>query len=330
MDTETQTTARPAGKPAPKAAGKSTYVQLLTEICREEGITLSSWSSDWAFRLTKGTRRAFILGYQFGLNSSSSQQICTDKNIASEILRDSGVACVPHRLVMSPALLRYNGPEGGYRIIAEELAKSGAIVLKDNVGTGGREVYLARTMAEAEYAADQIFRVSRSLAVCPYREIREEIRVVMLDGEIRLAFRKIRPSVTGDGKSTLGELIGREICRQRFPGLTLPDADKMKKVPAAGEQILLSWKHNLGQGAEPRRILREELDPRVKALAVSASGALSVRFASVDIIRSEAGYEVLEVNSGVMMEHFASHSPEYRAAAKEIYRDAVRKMMEQP
>ena len=67
---------------------KSSYVKIINEICAEEGIKLSSYSYDWAFRLQKDEKQAFILGYQFGLNPSSVQQVCNDKNIASEVLKE--------------------------------------------------------------------------------------------------------------------------------------------------------------------------------------------------------------------------------------------------
>ena len=52
-----------------------------------------------------------------------------------------------------------------------------------------------------------------------------------------------------------------------------------------------------------------------------------MRFASVDVVETAEGLKVLEINSGVMMENFAGQDEESRSIAKEIYRDAVRKMM---
>ena len=75
---------------------KSSYVKIINEICAEEGIKLSSYSYDWAFCLRKDQKRAFILGYQFGLNPSSVQQVCNDKNIASEVLKEEDIPSVYH------------------------------------------------------------------------------------------------------------------------------------------------------------------------------------------------------------------------------------------
>lgn len=46
------------------------------------------------------------------------------------------------------------------------------------------------------------------------------------------------------------------------------------------------------------------------------------------MIKTEAGWKVLEVNAGVMMEHFASSGENQYITAKAIYRDAILKMFE--
>ncbi|MBQ8640455.1 MAG: hypothetical protein IJ468_15035 [Lachnospiraceae bacterium] len=308
---------------------ESKYVQILNEICQEEGITLSSYSGDWAFMLKRQDRKAFILGYQFGLNQSSVQQICTDKNIASEVLTQENVPCVFHQCYMSPQLQSYIGVQGNWRTLLGELEKHGTLVCKDNYGTGGNQVYLVHNARELEDAASKIFTVSQAMAVCPYEEIIEEFRLVILDGEIRLAFTKIRPSLTGDGVKTVAELFAEAVIDGKACGMTAPAKKDLTIIPAGGESWLLNWKHNLGQGARARELDVTELDPRAVELADRVYHALNIRFASVDVIRCADGWKVLEVNSGVMMEHFASTGPAYYQKAKSIYRDAILKMLQE-
>ena len=173
---------------------KSSYVN---EICAEEGIKLSSYSYDWAFCLRKDQKRAFILGYQFGLNPSSVQQVCNDKNIASEVLKEEDIPSVYHACFMAPSMLQYTGGKGSWKALLE--LEKGTLVCKDNYGTGGNLVFKVRTQAELEKAASDIYKSSEAMAVCRYEDIQSEYRLVVLDGEIRLAFSKIRPSLTGDG-----------------------------------------------------------------------------------------------------------------------------------
>jgi len=278
--------------------------------------------------LDQGEKKAFILGYQFGLNPSSVQQICTDKNIASEVLKQAGVPSVFHQCYMSPQLQSYIGVHGNWRSLLKELEKHQTLVCKDNYGTGGNQVYLVHNARELEAAASQIFAVSQAMAVCPYEEIEAEYRLVVLDGEIRLAFTKVRPALTGDGVSTVGELFAGYIASGKGSGMAIPDASDLKTVPKAGESWLLGWKHNLGQGATAKELDIETLESEVVSLVQSVYRALRIRFASVDVIRCKDGWKVLEVNSGVMMEHFAGTNEEYYQKAKAIYRDAILKMMD--
>ena len=168
---------------------KSSYVKIINEICAEEGIKLSSYSYDWAFCLRKDQKRAFILGYQFGLNPSSVQQVCNDKNIASEVLKEEDIPSVYHACFMAPSMLQYTGGKGSWKALLAELEK-GTLVCKDNYGTGGNLVFKVRTQAELEQAASDIYKSSEAMAVCRYEDIQSEYRLVVLDGEIPLPFQR--------------------------------------------------------------------------------------------------------------------------------------------
>ena len=302
------------------------YVRILKEICDEEGILLDSFSYDWAFRMRKDGKTAFILGYQFGLNLSSVQQICRDKNITSEILRAEGIPCVYHSFHMSPSLQNSTGTDGNWKELLSLLEKYGKLVVKDNYGTGGNQVYLVSCPKELEAASAEIFRVSQGMAVCPYEEIEKECRMVLLDGEIKLAFSKIRLSVTGDGVSSFGSLLAGLMSKGCGGGYVIPSERELKKVLLKGEKRYLNWKHNLGQGAVSNEIALEDLPGELIMLAEKVNNALQLRFASVDVIFSDGSWKVLEVNSRVMMEHFAGECHEHYKKAKEIYREAVLRM----
>ena len=67
---------------------------------------------------------------------------------------------------------------------------------------------------------------------------------------------------------------------------------------------------------------------RACSLVKKTAKALGIRFASIDMIKTKEGWKVLEVNAGVMMEHFASSGENQYITAKAIYRDAILKMFE--
>jgi glutathione synthase/RimK-type ligase-like ATP-grasp enzyme len=84
------------------------------------------------------------------------------------------------------------------------------------------------------------------------------------------------------------------------------------------------WRHNLDAGAKP--VLLEGGDVRMACvkLAIEAARAIGIRFASIDVVRVDGAWMVLEINSGVMMEALARSHPElvqeaYDAALNRVF-----------
>ena len=69
-----------------------------------------------------------------------------------------------------------------------------ALVVKPNEGTSGRSVFRVTSEAELDYAASEIFSSHLSLAISPYVEIEEEVRVILLDDVPHAVYRKQRGS----------------------------------------------------------------------------------------------------------------------------------------
>lgn len=94
-----------------------------------------------------------------------------------------------------------------------------------------------------------------------------------------------------------------------------------EKVRANG-----SWKHNLCHGASPRIVEDENLKQELTKFALQVMKAIHMRFASVDIINTNEGLLLLEVNSGVYMDSFISQTKNGREIAKQIYSKAIEKI----
>lgn len=146
--------------------------------------------------------------------------------------------------------------------------------------------------------------------------------MVMLDDKVQLVFEKQRPGVTGDGVHTIAQLASDL-------QLHLPQLEKntvnFSRVPAKGEYVPLQWKHNLGQGAFAHLVTDPALLTPLTCLSKRAMQNTDMRFASVDIVHmTDHTYAVLEINSGVMLEHFAAQSEENYRTARDIYRRVIR------
>jgi glutathione synthase/RimK-type ligase-like ATP-grasp enzyme len=97
-------------------------------------------------------------------------------------------------------------------------------------------------------------------------------------------------------------------------------------VPEKGECVTLSWKHNLGKGAKARKISDKKIKASLSKMALVCMKVLNLRFASVDIVRSNGKFLVMEVNPGIMMESYARQGEKESEKAVGIYRKALIKM----
>lgn len=83
------------------------------------------------------------------------------------------------------------------------------------------------------------------------------------------------------------------------------------------------WKHNLGQGASAQPVADPEKQQALGALALTCVKLLPLSFASIDLAEVNGALQVLEINSGVMMDNFAAESEENYQKAVSIYEGVV-------
>lgn len=303
------------------------FVKVIKEICKELDINCHSFSYDWIFRLEKAGQVAFIYGYKFGINSSASELICTDKSAASGILQFEGIPAVEHHFYMTPWNKKYLGDSGNWSQLNDLLDKYGRLVCKNNQGTGGNEVYLVSDIYELENTVHKLFNRVRSISVSPFYQIEHEYRVIVLHGQVKLVYIKLIPFIVGDGKTSLYDLVIAYL--KDHPESPLQKKLRLEDenfVPEEGQRVSLNWKHNLGQGARPQVVTDETLKQELSTLALRAAEAVKIGFASVDIIRTGGRLMVLEINSGIMMDNFMGIDQSHYMIGKDIYKQSVQAM----
>lgn len=299
-------------------------VKIVKEICKEEKIKFLSYSNDYILQLEANKKVMYIMGNKFPNNNASVEQICNDKAALAGILNKYNIPHVPHFYFDSPLQTEYCSSNGIWKKLQSLMKKYGKLVCKTNRGTGGNNVYKVTNHRELEAAVLEIFKTSRSMAVSPYLNIKNEYRVIIANNEFQYAFQKIRSYIVGDGKSTTLELVNQ---LSNISTITISNQIDNKKIPEEGEIIELSWKHNLGQGATPYLVRDEDLKAELSDLAKRCVSALQLGFVSIDIVETENGLSVLEINSGVMIENFSKYSEEYYELAKEAVRKAIRNFL---
>lgn len=309
---------------------KRNIVKIINDVCTENKIKVDSYSYDWIFKLQKKEINKFIFGYQFDLNSSSTNALINDKSGMFEIMNNVGIPSVEHYFYMNPINICYKIKDSVYSNILSLLEKNKKLVLKPNCGSGGLDVVLVDNVYDLEKQFLYLFSKHTSIAVSPYYEISGEYRFVVLDNEIKLAYKKIKPCVIGDGKSDLNLLISNYMSQVKNSNKIDCEifSSYENKILELGEVFYLSWKHNLGKGANPSIIELKDINLEIINIIQKVVKEFNIRFASIDIVDTFDGYKILEINSGVMLENFSSYSKENYDIAKKIYTDAILKMFE--
>lgn len=311
-------------------------VSLLREIAVEQGITLTAFSQDWILRLEKGGVARHVVGYNFEINSAAANMLAGDKAALADVLAHCKLPHVEHHLFHHPYLEGYISASGNWAAMLEYAARVGfPLVVKPNNGTGGMGVTRVEDAAQLEKSVTAHFQKNRSICLSPFLEIEQEHRLIFLDERCELAYCKRRPHAVGDGRLNLRELVEKQLLAgvitqiQAAEALEQPAA-VLDRVPAAGQEVVLGWKHNLAAGSAPTLLSTDELPPELIQLARAAQQAINIRFASVDVVSVQGDLRVLEINSGVMMEHFVRSLPQQRPTAKAIYTRAVERMFAAP
>jgi hypothetical protein len=236
------------------------------------------------------------------------------------------------------------------------------VVCKQNSGSGGKGVFHTKTPQDLEHVVHELFTKYPAISLSPFHEILHEYRVIMIDGEPKIIFDKIRPHIVADGKRTTQDLVIEY--SQKTPGTILfkllgeIDQEILFNVLPKGKLIHLNWKHNLTQGAQSQLIAIPTSDqlatpPRAASTRASRAAAapalpgmkeihnirelidlakmtvkaIGVRVASVDIAELKGGkLKDLEVNAGTMLENTVLQNGEMGLRlATDVYEEIVMK-----
>lgn len=192
----------------------------------------------------------------------------------------------------------------------------GPCVLKPADASGGSGATSGiRTEAQLLRALLRAGRLGRRLLV--QQQVPGDLyRLLFLDGELLDAIRRLPPRVTGDGRSTIAELVAAEndrrlvAARGRRAGLLRLDHDAIftlehrglstATVPAAGERVAVKTVVNQNSAADNANA-RDAVGKELVAEAAAAVAAIGIRLAGVDLVTTDPGRSLAE-SGGALLE----------------------------
>lgn len=249
---------------------------MVAAACELRSITFQAYSDDWVLRLNQNGRTKWIFGYKFDLNSAASASIAQDKVATYQSLEAAGITAVPHYLART---LSSQIPAD-----IHEALGTNPVVSKPLSGTGGRDVQLHKTYELAAAAVKQMRDWSWTFS--PYINLVAEFRVVILDGEIVLSYKKTQPFTRGG---------------LRYFNLGLG---------ATAEHIITD------DLTPPVREL---------ALQATSALCLRLAAVDI-VLTADNTYMVIEVNDGICMEHYALQGDDYKLRTANMYDVLVERM----
>ena len=308
-------------------------VEAVQACARDRGIAIESHAQGWILELSQGNRHRTLYGYDFGLNRSSTFQLMNDKAGFADACQRRGLPAVPHQIFLHPRLHGYVPGDGNWSALRQVFEGwNRDVVVKSNAGTGGREVVRVCSVRDLEHAVFALFQGARAICLSPFLPLKREVRVVSVAGKSQIAYEKLRTRLVGDGKAPLFTLIadaGIDIGSTTAEPIDAETGVRLDlfETPSTGQRVLLDWRHNLSQGAVPVLLDLRSPHPALD-LAAQTQSALDLQMASIDVVETADSWQVLEANSGVMLEHLSRTLDPQGHFARQVYGAALDALFE--
>jgi len=308
------------------AQPRSLVYRLLDTYCGQTGLRLSAADPHGHAGLveTPAGKRRFFKGTRFDLNGQGAAEIANDKAYSLAFLKQSGLTVPAFHFIEGSNIRDGKRPPDEVLDFAEETEFP--LYVKPNIGRKGRDVMRVDTYHTLQSALHIL--AGRHAQILVQEEIRgRDLRVVVLDGEVLCAVERKAPQVTGDGRSSLAELVDAhetvDAADGRIDFELSQQGQMLESVPEEGRTVRLLPVSNLSSGGSAA-IITDEVAPEILSIARRAGETLSLRYAAVDLIlpedRPDAAAFILEVNAAPGFSHLHRQGPEEAALVEEIYR----------
>lgn len=288
------------------------YTRIIVDEARARGVDVVLHDPELGeMSLTLDGRTHTVIQSLSELTSAIAFRRCDDKVMTRRVLADAGLRVTPGRVA--------TGDDADDAFLAEHAP----VVVKPSRGEGGAGISVGVTDPDEMRAAIDIARAGRDRVLLEAMAPGDDLRVLVIDGEVVAASVRRPPSVTGDGSSTVRELIEARNEHRRTthgPAMVTPlDDITASSVRAAGHdlddvldegvEVPVRRTANLHTGGTIHDVTGR-LHPALAEAAIRATAAVGLPVAGIDLMveSPEAPDHVLiEVNE---QPGLANHEPQ--------------------
>ena len=288
------------------------YARIIVDEARRRGIYVEVLDAENGyFRLSLGGRGVVCRESLSELTSAIAMSRCADKRVTLRLLDEAGLKV--------PAQTAAGEPEHN----AEFLKRHGAIVVKPVEGEQGKGISVHLTSADDVEAA-----IAGASQYCDRVLLEqycagEDLRILVIDHQVVAAAIRRPPVITGDGVSTVTELIEKQSRRRaaatggesRIPldaetlRCVAARGHRMDEVLPSGTQVTVRNTANLHTGGTIHDVT-DTLHPVLRSAAQRASRALDIPVTGLDFLVPAVDgpdYVIIEANE---RPGHANHEPQ--------------------
>ncbi|TAF10619.1 MAG: cyanophycin synthetase [Nostocales cyanobacterium] len=286
----------------------------------------------------KNGKKTVFNNTRLNINGFGSSHLAQDKGFSNYFLRQLGYRVTEGNTFFNEKICaKIANPRNihdGWDY-AQELGLP-VIVKPLNLSLG---ILVTKVFDKSEYyqVAEKIFNIHPGLIVERFYS-GNDFRILALDNEIIAAYQRIPLSVTGDGNSTILELLqskheqliktGEKILIDVEDFRILQKLQKQNltfdSVLAKDSLIYLLDNANLSNGGDSVDFT-DKIHPDFQKLAINITKDMALRLAGVDILTTDitqplVDYTLLEINSAPGLAHYASLGETQIQKLEDLYR----------
>ena len=295
---------------------------ILQEACRQYGkdIEFIGEKEGYLAKVSEGKKSFYAGGALtpiYPLNSATSYELCKDKFYSYEILSRYNIR-VPKSRVFFPNISsnnQYGMQASGIPDALEYVRKHHEypVIVKPNRGSMGRGVKLVRNDTDLTIAMNESLQYGHACLV-QERISGEEHRIFCINGKARYIYKKVKPTLVGDGETSLLDLLRNnktidlgkisietviENAQNQLPydSSNSEDKDILSRVLAKDETLELSNIGNITKGSAITDF-NINIPEDMVMLGEKVSNALHLGICGIDLFVKKNGEAViLEVNA---------------------------------
>lgn len=239
-----------------------------------------------------------------------SVHIAGDKQVANARLRQAGLPAPEHAFADTEDTALTVARRLGLPVVVKPADKEQGLGVTADL----------RSEDEVRAAFKRAREQSRNVLVEKHFDGRD-YRLIVQNGKLLWAVERVPASVTGDGTSSVAQLVaaanadprrGTSKTSQLYPinldeeALLLLEREDLSEsaVPRAGQEVRLARIANVSRGGMPV-IVNDQVHPDNRALAIEAASALRLDVAGIDLLIPdiavswhESGAAICEINAG--------------------------------